>query len=265
MHPILVQFFGFSVHSYGVMLAIAFIVGISLAAREALRTGVDPEKVLNLSFWILVSSILGSRLFHCVVFYPQYLRDPLRVLKLWEGGLVFYGGFIGALLAGFFFCRAQRLNYWELADLLIPSVMLGLMFGRIGCTLAGCCFGRACGPDFAFGITFDNPLGLGVKNTPLYPTQVISAINGFLIFLLLWLYRKKKRFHGELLAIALVVYGVTRTLIEVLREDPRGFLRVGPALLSESQVVSIFMVFFAAYVLVWVRPKQSLPLNLESS
>ncbi len=265
MHPILVQFFGFSIHSYGVMLAIGFIVGISLAAREAVRTGVDPEKVLNLAFWILVSSIIGSRLFHCIVFYPQYIEDPLRILKLWEGGLVFYGGFLGALLVGFFYCRVQKLNYWELADLLIPSVMLGLVFGRIGCTMAGCCFGKACGPDFALGITFDNPLGLGVKNTPLYPTQVISAINGFLIFLALWLYREKKRFHGELIAICLVVYAITRSLIEILREDPRGFLHLGPVLLSESQVVSVFMLLFAAYVLIWVRPKQHLSPQLQSS
>jgi phosphatidylglycerol:prolipoprotein diacylglycerol transferase len=258
MHPILVEFFGFSIHSYGVMLAVGFVVGISLAAREAVRTEVDPEKVLNLAFWILISSIIGSRLFHCIVFYPQYLEDPLRVLMLWEGGLVFYGGFLGALLAGFVYCRVQKLNYWELADLLIPSVMLGLVFGRIGCTLAGCCFGKACGPDFALGMTFENPLGLGVKNTPLYPTQVLSAINGFVIFLILWLYRTRKGFHGELVAICLIVYSITRSLIEILREDPRGFLDVGPVLLSESQVVSVFMLLFAAYVLVWVRPKQYL-------
>lgn len=265
MHPILVQFFGFSIHSYGVMLAAGFVVGISLAAREAVRIGVDPEKVLNLSFWILVSSIIGSRLFHCIVFYPQYIADPLRVLKLWEGGLVFYGGFLGALLAGFVYCRVQKLNYWELGDLLMPSVMLGLVFGRIGCTLAGCCYGKACGPDFGLGITFDNPLGLGVKNTPLYPTQVLSAINGFVIFLLLWLYRKKKRFHGELVAICLVVYGITRSLIEILREDPRGFLHLGPLLLSESQVVSAFLLLFAAYVLIVVRRRQTLLPQTPSS
>ena len=177
---------------------------------------------------------------------------------LWEGGMVFYGGHLGALLAGLVYCRVQKLNYWELADLLMPSVMLGLVFGRIGCTLAGCCFGKACGPDFALGITFENPLGLGVKNTPLYPTQVISAINGFLIFLILWLYRKRKRFHGELVAICLVLYAITRSLIEILREDPRGLLHLGPVLLSESQVVSVFMLLFAAYVWVWVRPNQVL-------
>jgi len=261
MHPILVQFYGFSIHSYGVMLAVGFIVGISLAAREAVRTGLDPEKVLNLAFWILVSSIVGSRLFHCIVFYPQYIRDPLRILKLWEGGLVFYGGFLGALLVGVVYCRLQKLNYWELADLLMPSVMLGLVFGRIGCTLAGCCFGKACGPDFALGITFGNPLGLGVKNTPLYPTQTLSAINAFLIFLILWLYRKKKRFHGEVTAICLILYAVTRSLIETLREDPRGFVQLGSLLLSESQLVSVFMLLFAGYVLVWVRPRQYLSLE----
>ena len=258
MHPILVRFFGFSIHSYGVMLAIGFVVGISLAAREAVRTGLDPEKVLNLAFWILISSIVGSRLFHCIVFYPQYIRDPLRILKLWEGGLVFYGGFLGALLAGLVYCRVQHLNYWELGDLLMPSVMLGLVFGRIGCSLAGCCFGKACGPGFPLGMTFQNPLGLGIKNTPLYPTQVISALNALAIFLILWLYRKKKRFHGELVAICLIVYGVTRSLIEILREDPRGFLHLGPLLLSESQVVSVFMLLLAAYVLIWIRPKQNL-------
>ena len=182
----------------------------------------------------------------------------MRILKLWEGGLVFYGGFLGALLAGFVYCRLQKLNYWEIGDLLMPSVMLGLVFGRIGCTLAGCCFGKACGPHFALGITFNNPLGLGIKHTPLYPTQVISAINAFVIFLILWLYRKRKTFHGELVAICLIVYGITRSLIEVLREDPRGFVQLGPVLLSESQLVSLFMLLLASYVLIWVRPKQSL-------
>jgi phosphatidylglycerol:prolipoprotein diacylglycerol transferase len=106
---------------------------------------------------------------------------------------------------------------------------------------------------------------LGVKNTPLYPTQVMSAINGFVIFLILWLYRKKKRFHGELVAICLIVYGITRSLIEVLREDPRGFVHLGSVLLSESQVVSIFMLLFSAYVLIWVRPKQVLLSQPQSS
>jgi len=257
MHPILIQFFGFSIHSYGVMLAIGFMVGISLAAREAVRTGVDPDKILNLTFWILLSSILGSRLFHCMVFYPQYIQDPLRILKLWEGGLVFYGGFLGAVLVSALYAKIHKLNFWEVGDLLMPSVILGLVFGRIGCLLAGCCYGHVCDPDFALAITFRNPIGLGIKNEPLYPTQIISAVNALVIFLTVWLYRKKKRFHGEVLAICLILYSITRSLIEFLRDDPRGFLELGRVSLSESQVVSIGLLAFAAYILLWIRPGQT--------
>lgn len=264
MHPIMIQAFGLSIHSYGVMLAVGFMVGISLAAREAVRTGLDPEKVLNLAFWILLSSIVGSRLFHCAVFYPEYLRQPLRILKLWEGGLVFYGGFLAAVTAAVLYTRIHRLNFWRVGDVLMPSVILGLVFGRIGCTLAGCCYGKPAGPDFAFAITFHNPLGLGVKNVPLYPTQILSALNALVIFTIVWLYRKKKRFHGEVTFLCLLFYSVTRFLIEFLRDDPRGFLSVAGLRLSESQIVSIGMVLFAAYILVWVRPRQPLSGNLAT-
>lgn len=265
MYPILFHIFGFSIHSYGVMLAIGFMIGISLAAKEAVRTGVDPEKVLNLTFWILICSILGSRLFHCIVFYPQYIQDPLRVLKLWEGGLVFYGGFLGAILAALVYTWKHKMNMWQVSDIMIPSVMIGLMFGRIGCFLAGCCFGKVCPEHFALGITFNNPIGLGIKNTALYPTQPLSAVNALIIFIILWLYRKRKRFHGELFAICLIIYSITRSLIELLRDDPRGFAHLGPLAFSESQVVSIFMLLFAAYVLIWVRPKQVLSTKTSKS
>lgn len=256
MHPIMIQALGLSIHSYGVMLAIGFMVGISLAAREAIRTGLDPEKILNLSFWILLSSILGSRLFHCAVFYPEYLREPLRIFKLWEGGLVFYGGFLAALVAAVLYTKIHKLNFWQVGDVLMPSVILGLVFGRIGCTLAGCCYGKPAGPDFAFTITFHHPLGLGPKGVPLYPTQILSALNALTIFSIVWLYRKKKRFHGEVTSLCLLLYSVTRFLIEFLRDDPRGFLTVAGLRLSESQAVSIVMFLFAAYILVWIRPRQ---------
>ena len=258
MYPILIDIFGFSIHSYGVLLAIGFMVGISLSVKESIRVQVDPEKILNLIFWILISSIIGSRVFHCIVFYPQYVDNPLRILYLWEGGLVFYGGFIGALLACVIYLRINKMNFWQVSDFLIPLVMLGLMFGRIGCLLAGCCFGKTCGSDFIFGMTFHHTLGLGVKNIPLYPTQILSAINALTIFFILWFYRKHKRFHGEIFAICLILYSITRSLIEALRDDPRGFLHLGPINLSESQSVSVFMLLFAAYILIWIRPHQYL-------
>ena len=259
MHPVLIDAFGLSIHSYGVMLAIGFIVGISLAAREAVRTGVDPEKVLNLTFWILISAIVGSRVFHCIVEYRTYLDQPLRIFYLWEGGLVFYGGFLGGVLATVIYTWRSKMNFWQVADILAPCSMIGLMFGRIGCFLAGCCFGKQCPADFPLGITFHNVLGLGEKGVPLYPTQPLSALNALIIFLVLWFYRKHKRFHGELLAICLFLYSVTRSLVELLRNDPRGWVHLGPVNMSESQVVSVALFLLALFIVIWVRPAQRLP------
>ena len=253
MHPILINIGGLYIHSYGVMLAIGFMVGISLSVRESRRVGMDPEKILNLSFYVLFAAIAGSRLFHCIVYYDQYLEDPLRVLKLWEGGLVFYGGFLGAALVSIFYTRAIKTNYWEMADIVAPGLAVGLACGRIGCFLAGCCFGAECGPDFPFAITFTNPLGLGIKDTPLYPTQLMSAANAILLFLILWALRKKKTFHGMLFGVFLFYYAITRSLIELLRADPRGFVDLGPLHISESQLVSVAMFVIALYLFTWNR------------
>ena len=177
MHPILFSIKGIYVHSYGVMLAIGFMVGISIAVKEGKRIDVDPEKILNMTFFILIAAIIGSRLFHCIVYYEQYIKDPVRILKLWEGGLVFYGGFILAFTTGSVYVLTHKMDYWKCADISSLSVAIGLMFGRIGCTLAGCCYGKPCDSDFPFGIVFTNPLGLGHKDVPLYPTQPFSIIS----------------------------------------------------------------------------------------
>ena len=255
MHPILFSIGDIHIHSYGVMLAIGFMVGISLAVREARRLGVDPEKILNLTFYILFSSIAGSRIFHCIVYYEQFLQDPIRIFKLWEGGLVFYGGFLAALVVAIVYCAVNRISFWLVSDIMIPSVSFGLMFGRIGCFLAGCCFGKACDSGFPLAITFTNPLGLGVKNVPVYPTQVISAVNALLIFFLLWGLRKKKTFDGMLLGVFLFIYSITRSLIELFRADPRGFVEFAGMHISESQLVSIAMMLWALFIFAFLRKK----------
>lgn len=259
MHPILFSIGDIHIHSYGVMLAIGFMVGISLAVKEARRVGVDPEKILNLTFYILFSSIAGSRIFHCIVYYEQFIHDPLRLFKLWEGGLVFYGGFLAAILVGILYCRVNKISFWRVSDIMIPSVSLGLMFGRIGCFLAGCCFGKTCDAGFPLAIKFTNPLGLGVKNVPVYPTQLISALNALIIFFILWGIRKKKTFDGMILGVFLVIYSITRSSIEIFRADPRGFVDLFGLHLSESQLVSIFMMLVALYIFIFLRRKAHSP------
>lgn len=246
------------IHSYGFMLALGFIVAITIAVRESQRVGLDPEKILNLIMFVLIFSIVGARLFHCIVFYESYLTDPLRIFKLWEGGLVFFGGFIGGVSVTIWYCWYSGMNFWTVGDLVIPLVALGLSFGRIGCLCAGCCYGKPVNPDFPFAMIFSDPSGIGIKDTPLYPTQLISSLNAFGIFLLVWFLRKRKQFEGQLLAIFLVIYSITRSLIELLRDDPRGFVELFSLRVSESQLVSIVMILIAVAMFAILPRRQKL-------
>ncbi len=263
MRPILfsipVPFIGdLHIHSYGFMLALGFIVAITIAVRESQRIGLDPEKILNMIMFILIFSIVGARLFHCIVFYESYLTDPLRVLKLWEGGLVFFGGFIGGVGVTIWYCWYSGMNFWKVGDFSIPIVAMGLSFGRLGCLCAGCCFGKPVNPDFPLAMIFTDPGGIGVQGTPLYPTQLISSLNAFGIFLLLWAMRKRTRFDGQLLAIFLVIYSITRSSIELLRNDPRGFVEFFSLRISESQLVSIVMILLAIAMFAILPGRQKL-------
>ena len=232
MHPIILELGPLKIHSYGFMLAIAFLVGIWLARRYAERLGEDPEKLTNMAFWILLSAIVGSRMFHVFVFWEE-MTGFWSIFKIWEGGLVYYGGFIGATVAAVIYCRVHKLDAWQMADLLAPSTALGLMFGRIGCTLVGCCYGKPCPADFSLGITFP-PQSIGVAGIPLYPTQPAEAIGSLLIFLFLWFYlRRHRAFRGQIIVAFVLLYSALRTALEFWRADPRGFLTLfhvsGPA------------------------------------
>jgi phosphatidylglycerol:prolipoprotein diacylglycerol transferase len=234
MYPILMQFgpwrifnheLGpFALHSYGFMLATAFIVGLFFARREAARLGEDPDRVSDLSFWIILTSVIGSRVWHVVVFWHE-LSPPrlLSAFKIWEGGLVYYGGFVAAVTASIIYCRLTKFDFWQMADIISPSIALGLMFGRTGCTLVGCCYGKPCPPDFFAAITFP-PGTIGVAGTPLYPTQPAEALGCLAIFLFLWLYlRRRRTFRGEVLAAFVILYSALRFVLEFWRDDPRGF------------------------------------------
>ena len=265
MHPLIFELGPLKVHSYGFMLAMAFLVGMYLAGRESRRLGEDPDRITDVSFWILISSVLGSRLFHVIVFWSD-LEAPrlLSAIKIWEGGLVYYGGFIGAATAAIIYTRLKKMDFWQLSDIMAPSVALGLMFGRIGCTLVGCCYGKVCPSDFPLGITFPAE-SIGVSGIRLYPTQPAEGLGALAIFLFLWLFlRHRRQFRGQVLFVFLVLYSALRFVLEYWRDDPRGFLNVldfstlpgvpavgTPGLwLSESQVVSV--VLTAAVIPLWI-------------
>jgi phosphatidylglycerol:prolipoprotein diacylglycerol transferase len=235
-------------HSYGLLIATGFITGIWLGQREGKRRGQDPEQIADLTFWIMMAGFVGSRVYYIIVNWRDYFeagtffastsfgRIP-RVLAIWEGGLVFYGGFLGAVLVAWLYMRRHAMGFLAHADTLIPSVALGHFFGRLGCFSAGCCWGDVAHGHLPWAVHFP-PESLAYQTfagraspgaflaadrsatLPLHPTQLYESFGELGLFLVLVLVvRPRKRFHGQVLASWLMLYAVLRTAVESFRGD----------------------------------------------
>jgi phosphatidylglycerol:prolipoprotein diacylglycerol transferase len=247
MVPILFRLGGFTVNAYGFFIAVGFIVGFAIAIRTARAKGIPFERVVDLFFYTLLSSILGSRILFVLTEFDFFLRHPSKILNLWEGGLVFYGGLLCAIAVAVAYMKWHCLPFWKWADLFSPPVALGLFFGRIGCFFAGCCYGTETSLPWA--VVFTNPYSLARLNVPLHPTQLYDAANGLVLFVILVWMEKRKAFDGQVFGCFVFLYSATRFFIEMVRGDPRGSF-LGSAL-STSQgigmglaIASLFMLFY---------------------
>ncbi len=221
MHPILLKIGPITIYSYGVMVALGFTVSVILICKHAAGFNLDKDKMLDLAVIILLAGIIGARILYVALNLKVYMADPIEILKLSRGGLVWYGGFLSALFAAVFYIRKKGMDFWNVVDLIAPYTALAQAFGRIGCFLNGCCYGID---------------GL--------PAQIYSSILLFLIFVILRLWQKRRRFAGEIFLGYCLLYCLKRFVIEFIRGDnPRIFLG-----LTISQIVS-FVVFLAAAVL----------------
>lgn len=253
MHPILFKIGPITIYTYGVLIATAFFLGLALAARQARVEGEDPQKIMDLSFYILISAIVGSRLLYIVVEYKEYISDPLRIFKVWEGGLVFYGGFIMAMAVVIIYIRKHEMNLWKVGDILAPSVAIGQGVGRLGCFFAGCCYGRET--DVSWAVIFKDPNTLAPMDLHLHPTQLYDSANGFIIFAILLILRKFKKFDGQLFWTYTLLYAVGRFIVEIFRGDERGF--VIESFLSTSQFIAIPL--FIVSIIMLIRLKSQKP------
>lgn len=252
MHPILFHIGPFALHSYGVFVAMAFLSAMGLALREARRVGEDPEKILDLCFYVLVAAIAGSRILYVVVNWPTFEQDPVEIVRIWHGGLVFYGGFIGAFIAAWWYIRSKKLSFLKTADILAPSIAFGQFVGRIGCFCAGCCYGKPS--NLPWAVVFTDPESLAPRGIPLHPTQLYSSLNGLLIFALLVGLRRIKSFDGQLFWSYVLLYAVTRSIIEIFRGDPRGMFFGGA--ISTSQLLGSIMAAVAIVMLIVLKRRK---------
>jgi phosphatidylglycerol:prolipoprotein diacylglycerol transferase len=251
MLPVLIKIGPVTLYTYGLMMALAMITTAYYVQRRAGIEGEDPEKALDLVFYCIIAALVGSRALYIIVEHEQYISNPLAVFKIWEGGLVFYGGFIAAALTGFWFVNKHKIKAWKMADIAAPGLALGHGIGRFGCLFAGCCYGKPT--DSWIGITFTNELALAPKGIPLYPTQIFSSLNELTIFVILILVRPYKKFDGQLFLMWMGLYAAGRFVIEFYRGDRRG-VSVGD--LSTSQGIAIAVAITAAVVLATLLSKK---------
>lgn len=246
-------------NSWGLMITLAFLVAAIVSHRRAAKVGIDPDKMVGLYLTAIVLGLAGARLLHFLMATPDvFFADPLIFFRIWQGGFAFYGGFILAGIGGILYGIRRGINPWKLADVVGPTVMLGLAIGRIGCFMAGCCHGmkielppgaRALLPDTFTGgqlflldhfpfIAEMTRHGVGHNNIPVYPTQLWESLACVVIFgvtTLMWHYR---RFDGQVFAAVLLLYSMWRPVNESMRGDEvRGTDYLG--LFTTSQLISI--------------------------
>jgi phosphatidylglycerol:prolipoprotein diacylglycerol transferase len=249
MHPILFDLGWFTIYSYGVLLAAAYLLGLAFAVRRARQRGLDSQRVLDLGIWIIVGALVGAKLLLVVVDARHYAASPRDLLDLTRAGGVFYGGLIAGLAAGLWYVRSHALPLWTTTDVFAPGVALGHIVGRFGCLMAGCCFGRPTSVPWA--ITFHSPAAAANVGTPLgmplHPTQLYEAgAEGIILIVLLLLERRGRSFPGRTFWSYMLLYGISRFAIEFYRGDSRGTVF---GVLSTSQFVSVILVPCAVVML----------------
>ncbi len=223
-----------TIYGYGLMVAVAIIAAYLVAEMRAKKKGLDYECIFTLTIWCLVGGILGSKILYFITIFEQVIADPSIILD-WQNGFVVYGGIIGGILGGFLYCRYKKWNFLEHFDLVMPEIALAQGFGRIGCFLAGCCYGKET--DSIFGIAFHDS-AFAPNNVKLIPTQLISSVLDFALFGILLFADKKKKAHGQVAALYLILYSIGRFGVEMLRGDAE---RGAVGTISTSQFIAILI------------------------
>jgi phosphatidylglycerol:prolipoprotein diacylglycerol transferase len=247
MFPNLFSYGSFRIYTYGFFLAMAFLISMYVASREAKRRGGSPEQIYDLSFYSIVAAIIGSRIMDVILKWDYFSAHPLEIFMMWKGGLAFQGGLILGLLIMVLYIHRHQMALWTTLDIMAFATPLGQFIGRLGCFMAGCCYGRECHQPWA--VTFNHPDTLAPMGVPVHPTQLYESFLSLgVFFFLMWL-RHRQKFPGQIIGIYLMSAGVVRFFVEFFRGDERGpVLWLG---MPSTQIVALGLILGATLFLVW--------------
>jgi phosphatidylglycerol---prolipoprotein diacylglyceryl transferase len=234
MNPVAFEIFGLSIAWYGIILSTGIMVAIFLAIREAKRLGKNPEYIIDLSLWCIPAAIIGARLYYVLLEWDYYNGDIMRMINIREGGLAIHGGLIGAILTGYIFTKIKKISFWETADIVAPSIVIGQAIGRWGNFANGEAHG---GPTSL-------PWGILVDGIRVHPTFLYESLWNLGVFAILILYRKKKKVDGEIFLLYGILYSVGRFWIEGLRTDSLMFFGMRAAQLISLAIIVVFSATF---------------------
>ena len=258
MHPTVLKIGSFAVHSYGLLLAVGFLLAIQIFVSRGKRRGISEDSLHTVSLVILILAIVGGRGLFVMTHWSEYQKDIVGIFRLWEGGLMLYGGYILAIAGGIAYVRRKGLSLWKIADAAAPSMAIGIGIGRLGCFLNGCCFGLPT--SLPWGVKF--PAGSYASYTfpgmAIHPSQLYLALAGIGLFLvLLWLDRAP-HFDGWLFWTAVAIDAVFRFTIDFTRYyDQTSFLgKVGDLSFNINQILSVFL-FLTSLVMLRILSRRS--------
>ena len=237
-----------TIHGYGLMVAIGIVAALFAGLRLAKKKGLSGDAIYSLTIISVFSGFFCAKILYCIVEWRRFIKSPLSVIG--SDGFVIYGGIIGGVFFCGLYCLVKKLSFWKYFDVVLPSVAIAQGFGRIGCFLAGCCYGQET--DLPIGVTF--PVGsIAPHEYPVLPTQLMSSAGCFIIAAVLFIYARKERPEGIAGALYLIMYSIGRFVIEIFRSDERG--SIGP--LSTAQFISIFILIIGITILFIKKPKKA--------
>jgi phosphatidylglycerol---prolipoprotein diacylglyceryl transferase len=222
MYPVLFEFGDFQIRSYGVIVALSFLIALWMSTREAERKGLDPKLIQDFAGYGLLGGIVGARLYFVLFSAPGYfLEHPWEIFAVWSGGIGVIGSLIGGFIVAVWFCRRRNISLLRFADTLVPGIALGQTLGQFACLLNGDSYGRPT--DLPWAITYTDSHSLAPLNIPLHPIEIYEMIAYFLVFLIVWKVRKRHTLDGFALFTYLAGYGVARFFVDFFRGDPAIF------------------------------------------